>query len=143
MAGQSGRDHEALFCDTNVLVRFLTNDPASQADAATRILGSPDVRILLTDAVVAEVCYVMTRVAGASRADVAARLVDVMSLPSIHVGDRFVLTDALHLWTHEGIGFLDAYLCALTRRTPQTAVLSFDRDFDTIEGVERVDPGRY
>ncbi len=142
MAGPGRRDHSALFCDANVLVRLLTNDPKSQAEASANVIGS-GARILLADAVVAEVCYVMTRVAGASRADVSERLADVISLESIEVDDRFVLLDALAIWTDSGIDFIDAYLSALNRRTAGTGVLSFDRDFDRIDGVRRVDPEQY
>lgn len=142
MEQKGGRDHAALFCDTNVLVRFLTDDPPDQAEAATTALDSGD-PIVLTDVVVAELCYVLTSFYRLSVAETADRISRMLAIPSIQVSDENVLLDALNLWATHGIGFPDAYLAALDRASDRTAVLSFDRDFDKIEGVERVDPAQY
>lgn len=94
--------------------------------------------------VVAEATYVLEGMGGFERARVAEAIGRFMELESVEVADRFLLRDALGLWsTHGRLHFVDAYLAALDRRTAGTAVLSFDRDFDRIEGVTRVDPARY
>jgi predicted nucleic acid-binding protein len=144
MEQEVGRDHASLFCDTNVLVRLLTSDPPPHAAAAERVLQDPSARVILTDVAIAELTYVMTGVGGHDRREVADAIGDLMELPSVLVADEFVLRDALDLWaSYPRLHFVDAYLAALDRRSEGTAVLSFDRDFDGIEGVERVDPTQY
>ena len=143
MAGPRGRDHATLFCDTNVLVRLVTNDPPRQAAAVEAFLDGSGARILVTDLVVAELCYVLTSFHGLQKASAAERILSILAHPSVHVSSLGVLHDALRLWAWTRLGFPDAYLAALDRQTEGTAVLSFDRDFDRIEGVERVDPAQY
>lgn len=143
MASQGGGDHEALFCDTNVLVRLLTDDPPRLAAAAERFLDQYQGRIVLTDVIVAELVYVLSKVVGLTRDETSDRVRRVIAIASIDVADATLLTDALRIWASRRLDFADAYLAALDRRTDGTAVLSFDRDFDKIDGVERVDPARY
>lgn len=110
---------------------------------AAAALDSTRVLVLVTDVVVAELCYVLTSFYRLTKPEAADRIARVIAIPSVHVTDEDVLLDALRLWSSRSIGFPDAYLAALDRSTPGTAVLSFDRDFDGIDGVERVDPARY
>ncbi len=98
---------------------------------------------MLTDVVIAEVCYVLTRAYGFSRAEVSERLGEVMSLSSIEVADADLAIETLRIWTEARVDFADAYLAALEISVDGTGVLSFDKGLDHIEGVERVDPARY
>jgi len=143
VASTRGGDSEAVFCDTNVLVRLLTDDPPSAAEAADRFLTRFAGRVVLTDVIVAELVYVLSKVIGLTREETADRVVRVFSIPSVDVSDATLLADALRVWVSGRLDFADAYLAALDRCTDGTAVLSFDRDFDRIDGVERVDPARY
>lgn len=145
MAGAS-RTPGALFCDTNVLVRLLTGDPAPQARAAERALERADAQdssVIVPDIVVAELAYVLTEVYGLTPAQAAARIADVLSLPGVEVADRALLEETLAIWRDRALDFADAYLAALAGTTIGTAVLSFDRDLDRIPGVRRVDPSNF
>jgi predicted nucleic acid-binding protein len=142
VAVKGGGDHAALFCDANVLVRLLTYDVPGQARSASRSLDA-GARIVLTDVVIAEVCYVLTRGYGFSRAEVSDRLAEVMNLKSIEVADADLAIETLRIWTDARVDFADAYLAALARSVDRAGVLSFDKGLDRIEGVERVDPARY
>jgi predicted nucleic acid-binding protein len=138
---EAGRTvHQAVFCDTNVLVRLLTNDPLEQSQAASDFLDSTGDRVVVPDLIVAELAYVLTGVVGLSKSEAADRIVSVLGLGPIVVADEPLLRDALALWVSERIDFPDAYLAAQVRRFERTAVLSFDEDFDRIEGVERIGP---
>ena len=75
--------------------------------------------------------------------EAAGQIRRILELESVEVASESILLDTLDIWASTGVDFPDAYLAALTRQTRDTAVLSFDRDFDGIEGVERVDPATY
>ena len=142
MAGES-RAPRALLCDTNVLVRILTDDPPAQARAAARALDSAadrGTRVIVTDIVVAELAYVLTTGYGVAREEAARLLRSVLSLPAVEVTDQVMLAEAIDIWTDHPLDFADAYLAALGRGTLDMGVLSFDRDHDRIPGVTRVDP---
>ncbi len=131
-----------FFCDTNVLVRILTGDPPARAKSAARALeaaGEGMFALIVPDIVVAEVAYVL--VSSGIETPRAAELVErLLDLPGVEVLDEVLLRDALMLWSQGRLDFADAYLAALARRVSDSSVLSFDRDFDRVEGVTRIDP---
>lgn len=133
----------ALFCDTNLFVRILTGDPPAQArqaaDALERAARDGTV-IMLTDVVVAELAYVLTSVYSLTVSDAASRIGTIIELPAVRILDEQVMTETLGIWRLGELDFADAYLAALGRSTRDSAVLSFDRDYDRIPGVSRVDP---
>jgi len=146
MASASGEIRQAVFCDTNVLVRFLTADSRVQSPAAGRVIEAAAaglVTIVITDVIVAEVVFVLTSVYGLREPDAAERVISLLSLPGIECSEVDILQDALRLWGAGGLHFVDAYLGALARGTDLASVLSFDHDFDRIDGVDRVDPATY
>jgi len=133
----------ALFCDTNVLVRLLTGEPASQADAAQAALdaaGEGPAPLILNDVVVAELAYVLTEVYELTNAEAAALIARLLDLPGVQVLDEQVLREALGIWESVRLDFADAYLAALARSVRDAGVLSFDRDFDRVPGVRRTEP---
>ena len=142
MADQ-GRTPSTLFCDANILIRVLTDDPRDQAQAAQEALeeaGRGRFRLVLTDLIIAELAYVLTGVAEVPVDEAADRLQRVLDLPGVEVLDEPLIRDALHLWSTSGLDFPDAYLAALARWTRDAGVLSFDRDLDRVDGANRVNP---
>lgn len=93
----------------------------------------------MPDIVVAEVAYVL--ISSGVETPRAAELIDrLLDLPGIEVVDEVLLRDAVMLWSQGRLDFADAYLAALVRRISHSSVLSFDRDFDRVDGVPRLDP---
>ncbi len=134
-----------VFCDTNVLIRLLTGDSPDQARAALEAFDAAAegrLTLVLPDLIVAEAAYVLAS-AGVKPSEAAGHLLRVLELPGVEVMDRVVLREALELWGEGRLDLADAYLAALARRVRGSGVLSFDRDFDRVPGVTRVDPGRH
>lgn len=134
----------ALFCDANVLIRLLTDDPPRQARSAEEALdhaAATGIDVILTDVVVAELAYVLTGVYELTNEQASERLGAILDLPAIRLADESVIREAITIWSAQRLDFADAYLAALARSTRNTGVLSFDRDFDRTDGVRRVDPG--
>lgn len=95
--------------------------------------------LVVPDLIVAEAAYVLAS-AGIEPSEAAGHLLRVLELPGVEVMDRVVLRDALELWGGGRLDVADAYLAALARRVRGSGVLSFDRDFDRVPGMTRVDP---
>jgi predicted nucleic acid-binding protein len=132
-----------LFCDTNILVRLLTNQPLERAEAvhaALDVAARTPLILVLPDVVVAELAYVLTEVYRLSVADAADRIGMILDLAAIEVVDESLLRDTLSIWRAGRLDFTDAYLAALGRGTREAGVLSFDRDFDRVADLFRVDP---
>ena len=133
----------ALFCDTNVLIRLLADDPPGHAAAVQRALeasGDGRFSVIVTDVVLAEIAYVLTGAYGRSRTDAAGLMRGILELPGVEMADAWLTQETLKLWSSRNMDFADAYLAALGRSTKGTGVLSFDRGLDKIDGLRRVDP---
>jgi predicted nucleic-acid-binding protein len=108
--------------DTNVVVRFLTNDDKRQASAARAVIAGGDIFIAAT--VLLEAEWVLRSAYGFEPARVAEAFRGLAGLPTIMVEDPARLAQALD-WMRQGMDFADAL--HLSKAEGCTAFLSFDR----------------
>jgi len=94
-----------LAADTNVLVRFLTNDDAAQSARAKRLLSTEHVWVSKT--VLLETAWVLLSVYRVPAVEVNHNLKRMLGLPNIHVEDAVQVARAFE-WTATGIEFADA-----------------------------------
>lgn len=127
------------YLDTNVVVRHITGEPPEQARQASDYLRQAD-ELLLPDLIVAEVVYVLESFYDFSRLRIAASLETVITSSAIAVIDALVLLRALEIYASLPLDFADAYLAASAERSGVRTVASFDRDFDRIGTIHRVEP---
>lgn len=127
------------FLDTNVLVRYFTDDPPEQAERAERLLRGAN-ELLLPDMIVAEIVYVLQRVYRTPRPIVAARLRSALAFGSIITTNPALLLRALQVYEEERLAFADSYLVAQAEATGVGAVASFDKGIGRVSTVERVEP---
>jgi predicted nucleic-acid-binding protein len=110
--------------DTNVLVRFVTDDDAKQAAAARSLLASSPIWIAKT--VILETAWVLRSHYGFNDDSVRDSLTKLLGLENVHAEDAQQVAAALAL-TEEAIDFADAlHLCS---RPTGAAFVSFDRAF--------------
>ena len=126
--------------DTNVVVRFLTqDDPAqsAQANAVFSRLTEAEPGFLCREVVV-ELVWVMERAYGLPRQDIAAALDGLLSARELAVEapDRTGL--AVERFRTGGAGFSDHMIALAAREAGCRAVLSFDRKAVAQAGMEVV-----
>ena len=107
--------------DTNVLIRFLTNDDADQAVAARRAIEQGDIFIGTT--VLLESEWVLRSAYGFGPAEIAGGLRGLAGLPGVTIEAPGSLARALG-WMEAGMDFADAL--HLAGADGCTAFLSFD-----------------
>jgi predicted nucleic acid-binding protein len=130
--------------DANVLLRFFLQDDPKQSPAAKAFLEEAeerDVEIILQDATVAEVTFVMEKVYHRGRVEIAAALLDFIHYPFVTVHAPPVLRDALVRYGAYPVDFPDALIAAQAAARKIPAV-SFDKDLDRFPDVTRFEPGR-
>jgi predicted nucleic acid-binding protein len=113
-----------------------------QAGALLRQAERSDVVLTTSDAVIAEVAFVLTSRAHYQLpvADAAARLVTLLRLRGMKLREKRVLLRALELWTAQPrLGFVDALTAAYAQQ-PGVELTTFDTDFDEIPGMRRWQP---
>ena len=111
-----------LAADTNVLIRFLVNDDASQSARAKAFLSSETVWVSKT--VLLETAWVLLSVYRVPALEVNDNLKRMAALPNIHVEDAVQVARAFE-WTASGIEFADAlHLASLANAD---SLVTFDR----------------
>lgn len=126
--------------DTNVLVRFLTQDDPSQAVAANAVFAQ------LTEAepgflcreVVVELVWVLERAYGLPREDIAAALDGLLASRELVVEAAERTGLAVTRYRQGGAGFSDHMIALAARDAGCSATLSFDRKAVSQAGMSLV-----
>lgn len=129
--------------DANVILRFLTNDDPAKAQACARLLEkveSNEQQIWLPDLVLADVVWTLEKYYRQSKDRIADLLVPIISLRGLHCARKEVIFKALRLYVEHNVDWTDAFVAAQVQRGKGATIYSYDRDFDRISGLTRVEP---
>ena len=116
--------------DTNVLVRYIAQDNATQSALATRLLeqecspstpGFVGLVVLLELVWVSETCY------GASRAEIANIVRRILGIRQLVVEDAEIAWRALRLFESSKADFADCLVERMAAAAGCTAVMTFDK----------------
>ena len=116
--------------DTNVLVRYLTQDDPAQAARATRLMEqelSEDEPGYVGLVALAETTWVLQRLYRASAAEIRDTVADLLGARQIVVENRDAVSRALATSFDGKCTFADALIAASAAVAGCTSVVSFDR----------------
>jgi predicted nucleic acid-binding protein len=133
------------FIDTNVIVGALTSDDLSKQDAAIALFERVErgqITVMATDTIIADCVYVLSspRLYNLPRDEIADALLTIVDLPGFLVPNKRLLMHALQLYGYAGIKFDDAHIVAAMTAAGSGTLYSWDRGFDRIVEIERVEP---
>jgi len=134
------------YVDTNIFIRALIADDPEKSRACSRLLhrvdrGQED--ITTCESIVSEVAFVLSSPANYRLAheEVRARFAPYLRMRGLRLPGRSTYLEALDLFAqYPHLDFEDALCVAHMRQAGITEILSYDRDFDRIEGVTRIEP---
>ena len=120
--------------DANAIVRYLLADNAEQFARAKSFFervrkGTQPAYI--PESVVAETVYVLSKVYGVGRKEIAEKLSALLDYRGISEENRTILRTALSLFRDRNVDFVDA-LVAATARARGWRTFSFDRDLERL-----------
>ena len=121
-----------LAIDTNLIVRYLVNDDASQAAAARRLIDDNDVFVCTT--VMLETEWVLRSVYSFSARQCIHAIRAFSGLPRVTLEDPASVAQAL-AWMEDGMDFADGL--HLVKSDGCDAFVSFDREF--VRAANRLD----
>lgn len=124
------------FIDSNLILRYLLGDPGS--DKTERLLKEKK-DLLLTDVTIAEIVWVLDSFYKWGRENIVNAIASLVDLDSIY-SDKELILITLGLFKKHNIDYIDAYIAANIIRDGGGRIYSFDRDFDKIPGIKRVEP---
>lgn len=110
--------------DTNVVVRFLTQDDAAQYQQAAELFKKAD--IFIPESVLLETEWVLRFAYGFSPPDVISGLRKLLGLANLHVDDVGKMARVLD-WHEQGLDFADAMHLASSDILSE--LISFDSKF--------------
>ena len=135
------------FLDTNVILRYLTRDDEAKAEACYRLFqqvqqGAEE--LVTCEAIVTEVVYVLSSQRAPyrlSHEEIRARLVPILTLRGLRLPQKRVYIRALDLYASAPfLDFEDALAVAHMERQGVSEIVSYDRDFDLVAEVQRMEP---
>ena len=120
----------SFFVDTNVFLRFLTNDDpakAKRAEALFRDALRGKIRLATSLLVIAEIVWTLESFYKLEKPDIAAKVEKILNTPNLECSEAPLLFMALDLYVHANIDFVDAYNAFHMREHGLTQILTYDR----------------
>ena len=133
------------FVDANIILRFLTGDAPDQAARCLALFEAAergDEELTTCEAVLAEVVYVLSspRLYHLERQRIRDLLLPILTLKGLRLASRQLYQDALNLYATSSLDFEDALALAHMRVAGIREIVSYDRHFDGLEGIARLEP---
>lgn len=133
------------FVDTNVLLRILTGDDPAKAERSLSLLERAERgqgELITSESVVAEVVFVLSSPVTyrIPRPRIAIALQSLLRNPGLKLDHKGSVIQALDLWEQSTLDFEDCLSVEYVRRLQLNAIYSYDRDFDRVPGVRRLEP---
>lgn len=127
-----------MILDTDVIIRYLTNDDEKKAKRFESFLKSGKTAYL-TDVTVAEVYWILSSYYEFPKEKIAGVLEALISNGTIKCNSS-VWQKTLDLVLENNISLIDAYCAAETIVNGDGKIMSFDRGFDKVKGITRIEP---
>jgi predicted nucleic-acid-binding protein len=130
--------------DTNLLVRYLTEDDPAKANEVKRLLvraARGEVRLLIPSVVIAELVWVLQSFYKLDRQDIVPLLNAILHTRGVEVSDKPIVSSAITLYGDSAIDFIDAWIIAFAKAAEVRVVYTFDRrHFKSIAEIEIMHP---
>ena len=136
---------ERVFADTNLFLRYLTNDVPIQADAVEQLLNRAsdgEIVLVINSLVIAEIVWTLESYYGLSRNSIKDKVLAILNTPGIEAAEGDVLLQASFWYADKNIDFIDAFNAAWMLDQGLATTHTFDRKhFSRIEGIRVHAPG--
>jgi len=134
----------ACFVDTNLFIRYLTNDDQAKAGRVEKLLreaAAGKVRLVTAEMVIAEIVWVLESSYGLNSAAVAPLIRAILATPGLEVLNASLVARALEHYEAKNVDFIDGYIAAVMEKQGITELYSFDRKhISRLSSVSRKEP---
>jgi len=118
------------FVDTNLFVRYLTNDDKHKAEAVQKLLlkaKSGKIRLVTSDIVIAELVWVLISFYEQGNEVVADLLRGILNTEGLKVDNSDIIEGALEIFEETNIDFIDAYIISYMRLKKMDILYSYNK----------------
>jgi uncharacterized protein len=132
------------FVDTNVFIRYLTNDDPVLADRVELLLddaAAGAVQLVTTELVMAETIWVLESSYKLTNIQIAPLIRGILATPGMDVINGDLVGRALIMYELQNLDFVDAYIAALMEKQGIRDVYSYDRKhLSQLKTINRKEP---
>jgi len=136
---------EPVFTDTNLFLRFLTNDVPEQAAAFERLVRQAQdgqVSLVTNSMVMAELVWTLESYYALPPVEIQARILAILNTPGLEIEDGEILLQAILWYVEKHVDFIDAFNAAWMINHGIQSIGTVDRKhFAHFEGIRFIEPG--
>lgn len=121
---------EVIFVDTNIFLRYLTNDNPATADKIDKYFKyaiEGNIKLITSELVIAEIIWVLESYYEYPKDMIVDMASKIINTKGITVINSDIVTTALNNYTEKNIDFIDAYNVSIMKKMNLTNVLTLDK----------------
>ncbi len=128
-----------VFIDTNLFLRYLTNDQPKMADEVERLLrraAAGRITLVTHVLVIAEIVWTLASFYKVSREDIRDKVIAIVNTDGLEVENAGLILQVAIAFADKNVDFIDAYTAAWCAANLVPAVCTFDQShFKRLTGV--------
>jgi predicted nucleic-acid-binding protein len=130
---------ETTFADTNLFLRYLTNDVPAQADLVESLLhraAKGKVNLVTTSMVIAEIVWTLESYYELDKKEIQTMILGILNTDGLEVIDSDLILQAIVHYTDKNVDFIDAFNAAWMVKNDVDKIYTFDqKHFSRFEGI--------
>ena len=118
------------FVDTNLFIRYLTNDEPELADRVEKLLdqaAAGELQLITTELVIAETVWVLESSYKLKNREVASLIRGILATSGLAVVNAEMISRALMLYELQNIDFVDASITVFMEKQGISDIYSYDK----------------
>lgn len=130
---------ETVFADTNLFLRYLTNDVPAQADAVETLLqraAKGKINLVTTVMVIAEIVWTLESYYELDKKEIQVMVLGILNTDGLEVIDSDLMLQAIVPYADKNVDFIDAFNAAWMVKNDVDKIYTFDqKHFNRFEGI--------
>ena len=130
---------ETVFADTNLFLRYLTNDVPAQADLVESLLhraAKGKINLVTTSMVIAEIVWTLESYYELNKKEIQTMILGILNTDGLEVIDSDLILQAIVHYTDKNVDFIDAFNAAWMVKNNIDKAYTFDqKHFNRFEGI--------
>lgn len=135
---------DAIFVDTNLFLRYLTNDVPAQADVVEKLLRQAEqnkIQLVTNSMVVAEIIWTLESYYEVERQDIQNKILAILNTAGLGIPESNLILKAIIWYAEKNVDFIDAYNAAWMEQEGIEKIYTLDqKHFARFDNVEVIKP---
>ncbi len=131
------------FVDTNIFIRYLTDDLPEKADNCEKIFARAienKEQLFTSELVIAEIIWVLESYYELQKEKIQEMVEKILNTRNLTCINKNQILNALAIYAGKNIDYTDAYNAVILREKGIKEIYSYDAHFDRIPWLKRIEP---